>query len=151
MSCLNESENIKTVLRDWDIVFKENEISYYILVNDGSKDDSLEVMKSLKYNIFLLDNITLDMEGASAWDMIFQLNTLNRIIYFKLTVMVNAILSISTSFGAIGKSMTSFKVLGNQEETDILEADLKASFATSILTSTTQKTLIHLTGFLKGL
>ena len=52
----NESENIKTVLRDWDIVFKENEISYcYILVNDGSKDNSLEVMKSLKYNIFLLD------------------------------------------------------------------------------------------------
>ena len=62
----NESETIKTVLRDWDIVFKENEISYcYVLVNDGSKDNSLEVMKSLKYNIFLLDKHKSGMEEIS--------------------------------------------------------------------------------------
>jgi len=35
---------------------KKNNIDYcFIIVNDGSKDNSLEVIKSLKYNIFLLN------------------------------------------------------------------------------------------------
>lgn len=52
----NESENIKTVLDDWHSELEKNNISYcFIIVNDGSKDNSIEVIKSLDYEIYLLD------------------------------------------------------------------------------------------------
>ena len=52
----NESLNIAYVLDSWDSELKKNNISYcFIIVNDGSTDDSLKIIKSLRYNIFLLD------------------------------------------------------------------------------------------------
>lgn len=52
----NESLNISSVLKSWDSELKKNKISYcFVIVNDGSTDDSLKIIKSLRYNIFLLD------------------------------------------------------------------------------------------------
>jgi glycosyltransferase involved in cell wall biosynthesis len=52
----NESQNIEIVLHDWDKELKRMQIDYcFIIVNDGSKDNSIEVIKSLGYNIFLLN------------------------------------------------------------------------------------------------
>lgn len=52
----NESQNIEIVLQDWDKELKKLEVDYcFIIINDGSKDNSIEVIKSLDYNIFLLN------------------------------------------------------------------------------------------------
>ncbi|MBT6170309.1 MAG: glycosyltransferase family 2 protein [Flavobacteriaceae bacterium] len=52
----NESLNIAYVLDSWDSELKKNNISYcFVIVNDGSTDDSLKIIKLLRYNIFLLD------------------------------------------------------------------------------------------------
>jgi len=51
----NESENIERVLRDWDNELTKFEIKYcFIIVNDGSKDNSVEIIRSLNYDIILL-------------------------------------------------------------------------------------------------
>ena len=52
----NESENIERVLRDWDNELTKFEIKYcFIIVNDGSKDNSVEIIRSLNYDIILLN------------------------------------------------------------------------------------------------
>jgi glycosyltransferase involved in cell wall biosynthesis len=52
----NESENISNVLDNWDKELKKINIDYcFIIVNDGSNDNSLEIIKSLKYNIILIN------------------------------------------------------------------------------------------------
>ena len=41
----NESTNIEKVLNDWDTEFKKLKINYcFIIVNDGSKDNSLDIL-----------------------------------------------------------------------------------------------------------
>lgn len=52
----NESINIKKVLSDWDDELKKNKVNYcFIIVNDGSKDNSIEIIQSLDYDIILLN------------------------------------------------------------------------------------------------
>ena len=52
----NESTNIEKVLNDCDTELKKLKINYcFIIVNDGSKDNSLDILKSLKYNLVTLN------------------------------------------------------------------------------------------------
>ncbi len=52
----NEEKNIEQVLSDWDKKLNELNIHYcFVLVNDGSKDQSLEIIKKLNFPIYLLN------------------------------------------------------------------------------------------------
>lgn len=52
----NESINIEKVLCDWDYELKKNKVNYcFIIINDGSKDKSIEIIKSLNFDIILLN------------------------------------------------------------------------------------------------
>ena len=52
----NESVNIARLLEEWHNELKKNNVDYcFIIVNDGSKDNSIEVIRSLDYNIILLN------------------------------------------------------------------------------------------------
>ena len=52
----NEEDNILKVVREWSEIFNEMEISYvFILVNDGSKDKSLELIKSIELDLVVLN------------------------------------------------------------------------------------------------
>ena len=52
----NESTNIEKVLNDWNGELKKNVDDFcFVVVNDGSKDNSRKIIESLSLNIFLLD------------------------------------------------------------------------------------------------
>lgn len=52
----NEAENIEKVLGDWHYELQKHNIDYcFVIVNDGSKDNSIDVIKLLNYNIILLN------------------------------------------------------------------------------------------------
>lgn len=52
----NESGNIAKILDDWDKELKIININYcFIIVNDGSNDNSLEIIKSLNYDVILIN------------------------------------------------------------------------------------------------
>lgn len=52
----NESVNIDKVLKDWDRYLSQLKIKYcFVIINDGSKDNSIEIIKSLDYNIIILN------------------------------------------------------------------------------------------------
>ena len=52
----NESINIEKVLCDWDYELKKNNVNYcFVIINDGSKDKSIEIIKSLNFDIILLN------------------------------------------------------------------------------------------------
>lgn len=56
MPVYNESENIEKVLNDWNEELKKNVNNFcFVVVNDGSRDNSLKIIESLNLNIFLLD------------------------------------------------------------------------------------------------
>lgn len=52
----NESVNIKSVITDWVLELDNHNINYcFVIVNDGSRDNSVEIIKSLSHNIIILD------------------------------------------------------------------------------------------------
>ena len=52
----NESFNIEKVLTDWDYELKKNNVNYcFVIINDGSKDNTVEIVKSLDFEIILLN------------------------------------------------------------------------------------------------
>ena len=52
----NESVNISKVLKDWDRHLSLLKIKYcFVIVNDGSKDNTIEIIKSLNFNIIILN------------------------------------------------------------------------------------------------
>jgi glycosyltransferase involved in cell wall biosynthesis len=52
----NESASIERVLKEWDKELRDNNIDYhFIIVNDGSKDESLEIIKSLDLKIIIIN------------------------------------------------------------------------------------------------
>ena len=56
MPVYNESENIEKVLNDWNEELKKYVDDFcFVVVNDGSRDNSLKIIEQLNLNIFLLD------------------------------------------------------------------------------------------------
>jgi len=52
----NESLNIKSVITDWVKELNNYNMNYcFVIVNDGSTDNSIEIIKSLNHNIIILD------------------------------------------------------------------------------------------------
>ena len=52
----NEQKNISEVLQNWNEKLKKLNIKFcFILINDGSSDNSIEIIKSLNYEIILID------------------------------------------------------------------------------------------------
>ncbi|MBS1598520.1 MAG: glycosyltransferase family 2 protein [Bacteroidetes bacterium] len=45
----NEEKNLESLINDWHQIFAGNQISYeFIIINDGSKDNSLSILNSVK-------------------------------------------------------------------------------------------------------